>query len=32
MCADNFIDQLVVYLANEIHTSTNYIHMVISVI
>ena len=32
MCADSFIDQPVAYLTNEIHTSANYIRMVISVI
>ena len=32
MCADSYIDQLVAYLTNEILTSTNHIHMVISVI
>ena len=32
MFADSFIDQPVAYLTNEIHTSANYIHMVISVI
>ena len=29
---NSFIDQPVAYLTNEIHTSANYIHMVISVI
>ena len=32
MRADSFIDQPVAYLTNEIHTSANYIHMVIGVI
>ena len=32
MCADNFSNQPVAYLTNEILTGANYIHMVISVI
>ena len=32
MNAGIFIGQVVVYLTNEIHTSENYIHMVISII